>query len=293
MDLKRMSEIIKGKDSKKPKEGFIDKASNATKSAVKNLLNKAIEFAANTDYGKEKIQNFARNIDPYDYSTNSTNALDRAYQAGFKNVKELDRQILDEAFKKGNASTEDSVRMDLLNRYAGLTEKYKTLKKSQYAPTKGGKNEEYTSSPQIERLIGSQLADKKIKTKKELENWVKENATYKQDPNDINNYIPIQGKSGNYVSTIPALGQGTYGIGEDEKGTYLSYYDKWDLNPFSGMYSDKSVGKGSDSKIAKFGDWLLGNENEQTATRNIGKPTNMYGRIYINKKGNNGKGNKK
>jgi hypothetical protein len=56
---------------------------------AKSLANKAISYIANTDLGKEKLQNFARNVDPYDYNTNNENsAIDRIYKAGIKNIKE-------------------------------------------------------------------------------------------------------------------------------------------------------------------------------------------------------------
>lgn len=175
--------------------------------------------------------------------------------------------------------------MDLLNRYAGLPEKYGTLKKSNYTPSKGNKNDSYSSSPQIERMIKEGLPN--IKTKKELEEWVKNKSTIEFDEK-TKKYIPIKGKGDNYVSTIPALGQGTYGIGEDKEGVYLSYYDKWDLNPFSGMYSEpeisKYTGMADKSKANGIGRWLFGSEDKSTATRNIGNPANIYGRIYFDKK---------
>jgi hypothetical protein len=255
---------------------------------AKSLANKAISYIANTDLGKEKLQNFARNVDPYDYSTfTEPSSLERIYKAGIKNIKEPYREELDNKFKEGFASTQDSVRMDLLNRYAGLPEKYGTLKKSNYTPTKGNKNESYSSSPQIERMIKEELP--KIKTKKELEKWVSNTATYEESKKEKDHYVPIKGKGSNYVATIPALGQGTYGIGEDKEGFYLSYYDKWDLNPFSGKNAEPKIIKNSGgvedkSKLNKIGRWMLGEENSSTATRSIGNPANIYGRIYFDKK---------
>ena len=257
-------------------------------SGAKSLANKAISYIANTDLGKEKLQNFARNVDPYDYSTfTEPSSLERIYKAGIKNIKEPYREELDNKFKEGFASTQDSVRMDLLNRYAGLPEKYGTLKKSNYTPTKGNKNEAYSSSPQIERMIKEELPA--IKTKKELEKWVSNAATYEESKKEKDHYVPIKGKGSNYVATIPALGQGTYGIGEDKEGFYLSYYDKWDLNPFSGKNAEPEIIKNSGgvedkSKLNKIGRWMLGEENSSTATRSIGNPANIYGRIYFDKK---------
>lgn len=52
-----------------------------------------------------------------------------------------------------------------------------------------------------------------------------------------------------------ALGRYTIGHNYDNKGEYVSYYDKWDLNPFSDAGEDLSLG--------------------------IGKPVNIYDRIYL------------
>ena len=52
-----------------------------------------------------------------------------------------------------------------------------------------------------------------------------------------------------------ALGRYTIGHNYDNKGEYVSYYDKWDLNPFSNAGEDLSLG--------------------------IGKPVNIYDRIYL------------
>lgn len=105
MDLKRMQQIISSKDSnknKEPEDGIISSISDRVKSLAKSALNKTISYAANTGLGKSKIQNFARNVDPYDYATNNeTSAINRIYQAGIKNVKEPARADLDERFKKG------------------------------------------------------------------------------------------------------------------------------------------------------------------------------------------------
>jgi hypothetical protein len=52
-----------------------------------------------------------------------------------------------------------------------------------------------------------------------------------------------------------ALGRYTIGHNYDNKGEYVSYYDKWDLNPFLDAGEDLSLG--------------------------IGKPVNIYDRIYL------------
>lgn len=63
-------------------------------------------------------------------------------------------------------------------------------------------------------------------------------------PNDINAFSELEG-----------LGQFTVGRGYDKKGEYVSYYDSWDLGDTNSPYKDSSLG--------------------------IGKPFNIYDRIYL------------
>ena len=63
-------------------------------------------------------------------------------------------------------------------------------------------------------------------------------------PNDINAYTELEG-----------LGQFTVGRGRNDKGEYVSYYDSWDLGDTNDSYKDMSLG--------------------------IGKPFNIYDRIYL------------
>ena len=264
---------------------------------ARNIANKAVSYIANTDWGKEKLQNFARNIYPRSYTDmEGTSPVEKVYSAAIKNKKEKAREELDRDLAiPGKTFPTDSVRVDLINKYAGLPQKYGTLKPSAYTPTVGNKNEKYYSSPQIERELLEEfdrLSDdatkkKGFKTKKDLEDFIaKKVASHKEDPahpGDFEYYTPIKGKGSNYVAPIPGLGQATYGIGEDEKGHYLSYYDNWDLNPYYGEYApeNQSVPLTSSDQLGKA---LLGNEKEDIATKHIGSPTKVYGRIYFDKK---------
>lgn len=70
------------------------------------------------------------------------------------------------------------------------------------------------------------------------------------------------------------LGEYKLDLGEDEKGKYVSYYDSWDINPFKGVtsYSNKIT---SLLGLDKIGDMTFG----------IGKPVEIYDRIYYNDDG--------
>ena len=264
---------------------------------ARKLANKVVSAVANSDWGKKKLQNFARNIDPRGYGLDSEikSPFDRAYSAAILNKKEKAREEFDRDLAiPGKAQPSDSVRVDLINKYAGLPEKFGTLKPSAYIPSVGNKNEKYFSSPQIERTLLSEInqvveSNKlkgNFKTKADLENFVANHFSSRQQdpryPDDPSKSIPVKGKGNNYVTMIEGLGSATVGIGEDERGPYLSYYDNWDLNPYYGSYAegDNSFESPSD----KLGRALVGNEKEDVATKHIGNPTKMYGRIYFDKK---------
>lgn len=62
------------------------------------------------------------------------------------------------------------------------------------------------------------------------------------------------------------LGEHTIGRGFDDNGEYRSYYDRWDLNPFNGKYGGVDV-----PFINSLSDTTMG----------IGKPVEIYDRIYM------------
>ena len=280
-------------------EQIADKAKEVLKKSptARKLANKVISYVANSNWGKEKLKNIANNVYPRGYTDmDGTSPIDKIYSAAILNKKESAREELDRDLAiPGKTFPTDSVRVDLLNQYAGLPQKYNTLKPSAYKPTMGNKNEKYVSSPQIERELMEQfdrLSDSNIKkqgfkTKKDLEEFIVKHFASKQEdpahPGDFDYYTPMKGKGNNYVGAIPGLGRATFGLGEDEKGHYLSYYDKWDLNPYFGEYAPDQTGVTLNSKD-QVGKLLLGNENEDVATKHIGNPTNVYGRIYFDKK---------
>ena len=94
-----------------------------------------------------------------------------------------------------------------------------------------------------------------------------------------------QGDGTRFPHADNSLGDFTFNIGKDEKGTYISIYDIWDLNPFKG-------GKGS--SVNKAGDKLLEyvtslgkkvtSESEVSEIFGAGKPFEVYEKIYIDPK---------
>lgn len=72
--------------------------------------------------------------------------------------------------------------------------------------------------------------------------------------------------------SAPDLGIMKMDAGEDEHGYYISYYDKWDVNPFSGV-------------TAEFNNQELPFlKNKGDLSMGFGKPFELYGRVYYDKK---------
>ena len=154
-------------------------------------------------------------------------------------------------------------RTDFLAMTMGQDQPYSTVKKSEYAPSKGSwfdkiTGKDYYVSPTTEKWIQGKLkrggADKLIA---EIEK--------NRDPetNVSSKYWSSGGKDN-------TLGNYTLDVGEDEKGRYISYHDQWDLNPFSGtMLGDNTFVKMGENALQS----LLGVD-----------PPEIYGRIYIDDK---------
>ena len=65
------------------------------------------------------------------------------------------------------------------------------------------------------------------------------------------------------------LGYYTIGRGRDNKGDYVSYYDKWDINPFSGGLQNNTALPKNIRKMLKY------------INLDFGVPINIYDRIHF------------
>lgn len=232
--------------------------------------------------GKQITSNVASNIDPYSYR----NPVSRFISAGLGNEKSEDRtereMYLSSAGK--NENIEDKNRIDLINMWAGKPQKFNTVQKSDYKPTISDEpNAKYYKIPELEKKLFSNLVrtgvmkgkfNGPIKSKKDLEDAldISEGGYFSEIKND-------SGKKIGYTGTMMSLGEGTLSIGEDEKGPYLSYYDKWDINPLYGMSSaigsvlPKSAQRGVDKIVTGIPESM-----------GITSAPRVYGRIYFDRK---------
>lgn len=111
--------------------------------------------------------------------------------------------------------------------YLGMPQRNNTITTSSYKPTIGSKNKKYyTSSFLKDKNVIDQYiypAYNRLKLNKPLEE-------------------EIIGKSGNNIVTkMPLLGNATIGSGYDDKGDYISIYDKWDVGSLSGSNNKKGI----------------------------------------------------
>lgn len=187
---------------------------------------------------KKFMSNIADNIRPYGYD----HMVKRVITSGLLNKKDPYRN-----YDKDKLESSEIERTDLLQLLSNKPQKYNSILPSKYSPTIGrDKNKQYFKSDLTESNLKESLKSIPIKSK-----------------NDFNEILGKQG----YNS--PSLGDATLGYSKDKEGSYISYYDKWDLNPIpkSGIkWLDKTV------------------DNIVTGIPNILGVTNtpeVYGRIYL------------
>lgn len=222
--------------------------------------------------GKKILQKqISGNIDPYSYNTQEGSWKNRFINSVFNkesNRKETEKLAAMGVDRTGAKSTEPQLRLDLLNMYSGLAQKYNSFVESKYKPSIGGdENERLYDSPKLKNEIFNLISKNK-------------NLSF-TDKDDLKNklFSSIGGKIGesgdNISTTLPALGQGTLGVGEDKKGVYISYSDKWDINPSEGVSSESKSG------ILKN---ALNFATKKAEEYGVVTPPKIYGRIYLDKK---------
>lgn len=214
----------------------------------------------------------AENIMPWNYEQPGKSSIKRGLEAVVLGRKEPERAEIEQYLEKGygrTATEEDKLRLDLLSMYGGIKPKYGTVKESEYRPsTEKDKSVKYLDSRIVKQELSKQLPS--IRSKQDFENYVnsaKSSEILRKDGK------VVRGETGGVKTQVAGLGTANVSYGEDARGPYVSYYDKWDIDPSSGMYSEKS-GVVSDY-AKKTGAAILGAGS---------KPPEIYGRIYFDKK---------
>jgi len=137
--------------------------------------------------------------------------------------------VLDQAEEGANYEGSNLIgreRQDLLNMVMGQDQKFNTINESQYRPTETKTDDSdvtYYTSKQTEDGIKKILKKNKWRTKYGSDNLIKaikDNYDYSE-----------------------SLGYLTIDSGKDDKGEYISYYDKWNLNPTDIHELDSTIDK--------------------------------------------------
>lgn len=143
------------------------------------------------------------NIYPYSYEQMD----ERVWDAVVLNEKSDFRKLMDEDIDNYG----DKNRLDALNLYSGIPQKYNSFKLSKYKPSIGsGKGTYYTFNEDGDDLFNILI----------------------NESNYLNGYNFKPGLKEPVVDT-DRMTMGTYTIstGEDDRGRYISFYDKWDIAP--------------------------------------------------------------
>ena len=202
-------------------------------------------------------ENLAENIVPYGYDQYQDDRTNPKQGAGewVSPMKRLYNTIVldkDErlVFEKEDdvdpfTSESDKERIDLLNMFLDRNQKHNTIQKSKYKPTEATNTDSvYYQSPSTKESI------------KQLLLSYRDPDFYKDDR---------YGRNQKFSAFMTSPGQ-------DEKGHYISYYDKWDLNPVSDW-----------GTLSKHRETVRSIEDSISDAVGL-NPTEIYDRIYYDPK---------
>ena len=190
-----------------------------------SVTKKIIQAGSNIYNWKE---NLSENIDPYGYGDNP---LNRLYKAVVLDKPEAGRDEMEFINKGAGPDSEkqkrdlrygESERQDLLSMSLGQTPKHGVIKESLYRPANSTDSDAtYYQSPATDAAIRDSM-----NVSNSDQNFVqKDFKSYLSGDSDE----PHLQKGG--LGSV--LGNFTIDKGQDENGYYISYYDKWDLNPLT------------------------------------------------------------
>jgi len=232
------------------KPGLLSRIRNIATEGAKTLIP---GYGAASTVGKAGLNlvksQLAKNLNPYQYEQEVYNedGSSRTRGPGERVLRALVSKEDGQGDWQGQATKE---RKDLLSMMLSQKPEYDSIPVSDYRPSSSkDENAVYYSSPTSERTIREKLKDPEfLKSFKPNSKGVMSLQDYFSD---------VERGSGSNV-----LGKYTLNQGEDEKGKYVSYYDKWDLEPY------KSGNKTLNT---------ISNKAQELAGIT---PTELYGRVY-------------
>lgn len=154
-------------------------------------------------------KNLTKNIYPYSYN----NLEKRIWTAGILGKKEENREAIDK-----DPRPYDKEKLDALNLYAGVPQKNNTFRISNYKPSTSKDNiNYYTFNNQNDRFVENLINYAYAKSK---DSFTLSGKSYD---------IGVKGIVADQEKNV--MGNYKMSTGEDDRGTYVSFYDKWDLAP--------------------------------------------------------------
>jgi hypothetical protein len=218
------------------------------------------------EYGFDSLNEAKRrlrdNIYPVGYTAGMGNVMpqERILSAILQDSKEYRRRRMDQMIDKGvNLNVSSDVqglnpeslkeRTDLFSMALGQGQQYDTIEESEYKPSKSVEGDDSTT------YYRSKVTEREI-----------------QKLIDANEPIQDLTESGYHNMPNNVLGNYVIDYGEDDRGKYISYYDKWDLNPFS--RGAGQVGGDSAFRVTKASEDFVSN------ALGVSSPE-IYGRIYF------------
>jgi hypothetical protein len=247
--------------------GFLQKLKTQIKNKLPSIIGNVIAPVAFSsakailNEGKKRIYN---NINPRGYQVNTAEGspLDPAERifSALKGVPEDNSVAGNDTIKgqyyESQERPANEERKKLFGQMLGQLDEKNSLPVSNYRPSNSvDESAKYHSSPVTESYIGDEI---------------------KNNPKFFDDFIWEKNSTGDPKTTAyhmnakygNVLGDYTMNMGEDKKGKYVSYYDKWDLDPF-----------GADTPGATPG--ALAGKTGGIVQKMLGiKPTELYGRVY-------------
>lgn len=239
--------------------GFVPSVSQSfVNNTVSNLKSVFSNFTLNPDIQRYR---FYKHFDPYSaYDKASINRainllLGGPNYAKSQYLKDREKEGISSKYAKASyiegavSSFDDAV----WGSYLGIPKNNRRFKsslvKSKYSPTKGNNDNTYYTIP-----IKKETKDQLVREANNL------------NIGDNKNTQALFGYN---------MGTSTLGKGYDDKGEYISYYDKWDINPLYGAFSSNNLKK--EHPII----YKLLPKDGSDAFRGFTNPLNFYDRIYL------------
>jgi len=216
----------------------------------KSLLGPVGNAAVN--YAKEQI---VKNINPFGYNR----PFNKVKQAILNTNNGAGGVEDDKYFGENTKERRDLLSMMMLNK-----QQHNTIPVSKYRPTNSkNKNSVYYSSPTTESNIKGRIDSEGIESVL---------SGFKPNKQGVPTWMGY-GEDGSGSRNNNVLGNYTMQLGEDDEGKYMSYYDRWDLNPFATSTTRNAGGNKVLDAITTGAQYAAGVN-----------PAEVYGRIYYEPK---------